>query len=807
MKKNLRQPLLFCTVLLIAIIFLPTGATGQSNIVNVQGKMSDRNGTPISYATVTIKDGNGTVVQTKFADEPGNFFFQNIPQGFYTLSIDVVGYITKLQDISVSENTDLGVITLEQDPNVLAEVTVTARRPVLSRQRDRLVMNVENMVSASGRSSMELLSMVPGVFVMQGNISINGVSGSRVMVDGRMLNISGDDLKDYLRNLKAEDIQSIEVIARPPAEYEASGSGGLINIVMKKRRESGLQARIGHDYSKGLGHYPSYRPFAGVSYNSGKMTLSADYSFSDNKSFENLSQSRVLSQQGQYTAANNSIDRTQSHRVRLSGIYDITKDHVLAIDYTGRFSRSVDSLVSHTTITYPEPQQNTVSSGDFPMVRPVDYHNVGVNYTWKTDTLGSTFRVVADYTNSDKRPSSGTFSETFDAQDQLLQDTSFLFRFPSMSQIVTAEARYQKKWTTSWDMQVGAKLSHTDINNQNAYDILRDGNWISDMQSFDYFYKERIAAGFVSLSGELYGTTFNVGLRGENSSIQGEVSGDGQDTIIGSDYFNLFPTLYLQRVLDQQGRHVLTFSANRRIQRPSYNELNPYRYFLDNYSVVTGNPHLRPQITHGGELAYLFRQKYYLAFSYNKTKDVIYQIIETDPESDMLLAWRKNTGKQEVYTVTISAPIQFVKWWSSSNNLLLSSGSSVAPEFDLQLNTFVFQSEHEFTLPKGWTASLSAMYTPRILQGNVITRPISNVDLGVRKRFFNDRLTAAASISDIFYTANFDAKSYYNNDVILIGNRQQTRVLSLSLTYNINIGKSFKMRSLMKSNTEESGRL
>ncbi|MFD2742784.1 MULTISPECIES: TonB-dependent receptor [Sphingobacterium] len=787
------------------LIAIPTTAQTQTN--TLKGTVVTSEGEVISFATVTLKQNGSEETFTKFTDESGFFGFESLPKGKYNILIEIVGYQTLTQALSIAENTSLGQLKLDRDQNVLEEVSVTARKPMISRKRDRLVLNVENMVSAAGRSSMELLSMAPGVFIMQGNISINGVSGTRVMVDGRMLNISGDDLRDYLRNLKAEDIASIEVIARPPAEYEAAGSGGLINIIMKKRRESGLQAKVGHDYSKGLGRYSSFRPFAGVNYNAGKLTLSADYSYSAAKEFEDITQSRTLSDQGRYTAANNSVQRDQNHRIRLSGFYDISTNHTLSIDYTGRFTKSVDSVFSHTEISYLNPSKNTVSTGRFPMNRPVDYHNIGLNYHWKTDTLGSNFRLVADYTNSDKSFNSSTFSNTFDVQGQFLQDTSFIFRFPSISKITTAEAKYQKKWINGWDVQAGAKLSNTDITNENAYDIMRQNIWFNDERAFDYLYKEQIAAGFVSLSGELYGAEFTLGLRGENSRIRGEVIGDGQDTLIRADYFNLFPSLHLQKSLDQEGKHIMTLTANRRIQRPSYNELNPYRYFLDNFSVIAGNPLLRPQITTGSELSYLFQQKYYLGFSYNNTKDVIYQIIETDPQSDMLLIWRKNTGREEVYTATISAPIQFRPWWTSTNNLLLTSTSSVAPEFDLHLTSFILQSEHEFSFKKGWTASLSALYTPRVLQGNIITGFISNVDLGLRKRFFNDQLTTAISVSDIFYHTNFNAKSYYNDDVIAVSTRQQTRVFTLSATYNINVGKAFKMKSLFKSNTEESGRL
>lgn len=795
-------------IMFISFGFILNTAAGQEQEYQVSGDIYDEQNQPLPYASVVLKTaGNDKLIKGGISDDKGHFELLKIPKGAYVLQISSIGFKTSFINLNLKNTTLLQKIILQSDASLLGEVTVSARKRMITRKTDRLVMNIENNAAFAGKSSLALFSMAPGVFVTNGSISINGVWGTRVMVNGRLLSLKGADLKNYLLNLKAEQIQSVEIIAHPPAEYEAEGSGGMINIIMKKNVNTGLNGYLGHDYSIGLGKYPSYRPYAGLNYKKDKLAMSFGYSYLWDKSFQEVSQDRAFPDEGQYAAENHSISKRKSNSLSFTTTYDISDKQYLGIDYTGQYGTFTDSLNSISNIVYPETQNNIRSVGSFPSYAKTNYSNFGLNYSITTDTLGSKLTLLADYTYNDKNASSGSKSSDYGPNGNLLRDTLFTFKYPSVSKIFTADIKYNQKFHSGYEFTAGSKLASTDINNANAYDIFSGSALQANANAFDYQYRERIYAGFVTLAGKILKTDFNIGLRGEDSHIKGQVIGDGQDMLNKRDYFNLFPSVFLQKSFSKEGDHTLNFSYNRRISRPSYLELNPYKYYIDNYSVQTGNPQLNPQFTNSYELGYLFKKQYNLSFSYSHSKDVINQVIENDPSSTLMTILRKNTGQSKVYTVTIAVPVSFTKWWSSTNNLLLTHSSSVAPEFDLSANSLILQTQQEFTLDNSLSMSVNAFYTPRILQGNIITGRIATVDAGLQKKWLKNKLVTRASISDIFYTNNFRATSYYNNSVIHIRQKEQTRLVSLSLLYNFNMGQAFKLKNINKSNTEEKKRL
>lgn len=795
----MKQLLSYLTFLLL----LPISLHAQKK-TNLSGKIVNDKGHPLPYATVLVrKTAKGPITNSTTSDENGLYQLSLAAADSAYIEISLLGYFKKNSAIATKQGTTLKDLVLSPDPNVLSEVVVQARKNKITRKIDRLVVNVEQNSAVAGRSSMALFSTLPGVFVHNGQISVNGVYGTRVMINGRMLKLSGNDLKNYLETIKADDIKEVEVIAHPSAEYDAEGMGGILNIILKTNREFGLNARIGNDFSIGMGKYPSYRPNIGVDLRKGKFNFSAGYSYSWAKEFQDIEQQRTIGTDGAYDSRSQEIDTATTQSVRFSSTYDINEHHFVAIDYRGSYGDRKANTNSKAAITYPDATNNTTSAGSFPILTNNNYSNVGLNYEWKTDSLGSKLTLVSDYTYRNNRGQSTTNSETFDPSNALLSDTTFTFFYPSISNIVTGELKYNWKFKSGASLSFGGKYSSTDIKNKNsyAYDDMNDRE-----SAFDYHYQESIGAGFVTLTGSLFKIDYSLGLRGEHSDIKGDLTGS-QDTSIHSSYFNLFPNVSLQRTLDKEGMNMLTLAYSKRITRPSFQQLNPFKYYIDNYTVETGNPYLTPQFRHSVELSYLFRQKYYASLSYTKINNVINQVLETDENSGILTALRRNNGVNKVWTATFSIPVQITKAWSMSNNLLFTHSESIAPEFQLKKNSFVFQTEQDITLPKNWGLTLNGFYTPRVLTGNVVTGRIASVDFGVRKQLFDKKLVINANVSDIFYTNNFTAKSYFRDNVIRIRQKEQSRTVTLSLLYNLNLGKAFKVKKIEKSNTEEKERL
>lgn len=775
----------------------------------VNGIVHDEQNEPLAFASVSLFSAtNNQFIKGGMTEENGSFKLEGISAGHYQIKITMIGYLPYEKQIHlVQENLDLHTIILAPDATALGEVTVTAKKDVIERKMDRLIMNVNDNAAFAGKTSFDLFRMAPGVFVNNGSISINGVAGTRIMVNGKPLNLSGDELKEYLQNLKADEVASLEVMAHPPAEYDAEGAGGIINIVLKKNAQEGMNGYVSADYIQGLGKYPAYRPSAKLNYKKDKLGMSLGYTYSRAKDFQDLEQERGYPNDGEYFSTNSSVSRARGHNIRFSSTYEISDKQYLGIDYNGQFGKYSGLNHSLANIFYPDASDNVRSVGTFPNQSSLSHSNVGINYSLTTDTLGSKLTILSDYTYRDRVANSGSISENFDAAGNLLSDTSFNFFFPSISKIFTVGANYNKKFNSTLELTFGGKMTATDIGTKNSYDIFLDDETLYGANAFDYNYREHIAAGFINLNGRFLQTDFKVGLRGENSNIDGALLGDQQDTTIKRNYFNLFPTVFLQRHLDTAENHTLNLSYNKRITRPSYSQLNPFEYYIDNYSMEVGNPLLNPQFTNAYEIGYLYKKRYYVSFGYNRTKDVINQVIESDSTQSLARILRKNTGLEQVYTITLSAPVSIAKWWSTSNTLLLNHTKSQAPEFDLSQSSFLFQSSHEISLPYSFSMNLNAFYAPRILQGNILIRDLASVDIGIQRKILQNKWLVKAAVSDVFFTHKIKASSYFNGSELRLKQTDQTRLLTLSLTYNFDVGKAFSLKELEKSNTEEKSRL
>lgn len=792
----------------LTTIFINSFSFAQSAVT---GKVSDQYGAPFHYATVSfqaLKTKKDTIIE-KITDEYGNFDLALTEKGLYLVSIHVENVLKIQRKIEIKESKETLEFIIPKSlltNQILNEVTVSKGKPMIQRKIDRLVMNVAQTANAVGKSALDLFKIAPGVFVNNGQISINGIMGTRILVDGKSLNLAGNDLKNYLQTLRSNDIQSIEIIAHPSAEFDAEGSGGIINIILKKHNIQGINGHVGNDYALGLGKYATYNPYTALNYRKGKIGLMTSYSYTHAKSYEELKQQRNFPNLGTYNQATENTQTNRNNRIRAAATYDISGREFLGFSYTGQYSRFIGPSLAHSTINYPDPTKNMTSSGRFPSESKSNYQNFGLNYSIETDILHSKFTIVADYTLNQRTGNSVSNSTDIDASGHIIADTLFRLAYPSTAKIFTADAKYNWIAKTGSNLSVGLKATATDIMNTNNYEVFQQ-DWLPiPTLDFQFDYQERIYATYANYTGKWAKIDYQLGLRAEKSDVHGQLLGN-QNASLSQNYFNWFPSIFLKKNLNTQGSNYLSLSYNSRIRRPSYFDLNPYKYYIDNYSVQTGNPHLKPQFTNSVEMGGLWKEKYYTALSYSHTKNAIAQIIRNNVEDELLTVIKDNAGTNKIWTVTLSAPVSWVSWWTSTNTLLFTHTHSTSPYFNLQKASFVLQTDQEISCGKGYSINLNAFYTPQMLLGNIITKAIGTVDLGIQKKFLKDQLIAKANVSDIFYTNNYKATSYFNNTKIWISHKEQSRVSSLSLIYNFKTGSAFKTKRIESSNMEEKGRL
>lgn len=778
-----------------------------------KGLVLSENGSAIPFATVNIYSSISSTktIINKITSEDGSFIINTDSlSGSCIMSIAHISYNSLKQEIDFTNLSEgIHTFSLTEKVHEINEITITEKSQMIYRKRDKVIMNVQNNPLTVGKNVYSLIQMAPGVFVMNNQISINGEYGTKIYINDKPLRLIGISLHNYLNSLQARDIKSIEIKAHTSAENDAEGSGGILNIILKKPIVTGISGYLGHDQNFGLGKYPTYNPFATINLKTNKLQLSAGYVFLNQKDFFNISQDRSLADNGVQSQFSEETQRTTNNDINIAASYDITKKQNISVYCYSSLSKYRTASFGETNNKYTNNlKNNTFTIGNFPSKTTYNFYNTGFNYEWITDKLKSKILIVCDYTYRNSEADNKIENKTYNYTNQLIGDTIYNYISPNTSKIYTLDARYKKVFQSGTELIFGGKIALTNISTINRFEILENDEWINSLENaFNYSYKEHINSLFSVLSGNFLSVDYKVGIRAENSYIKGFLNSYSQDSVNIQKYLDLFPSVFIGRALDKTGDHYLSLSYNKRIGRPGYSMLNPYKYYTGNYSVASGNPYLEPSYIDVAELGYTFQNTYYFGLSYSNIRNQINKISKIDPSNTIIDYIPENIGNTTISKLTITAPLRLTKWWNSNNSLIMQYIKMEAPEFSAKRGTFAFQSYNEYQLKKCTSINFGIYYNLRSIYGNTITKPFSNVSIGINQRLFNDKLIVNVNIWDLFYRNNPEMISYYGDTQIHINKKYQTRLLMLSLRYNFKLGKIFKTKQIVKSNDEEKNRL
>lgn len=795
--------------ILLPILFVLSAYSSMAQHT-LKGTLTDSTNNPVEFAliSVTKNDSTQASVAETFTDSAGNFMLDIKDKGAYHIHSIIEGYADVNEPIQITDT--LSTLSLHTNvvKNMISGVTITAQLPTITRKIDRIVMNVENNPIMAGKSSIEALALAPGVFVRNGSITINGNIGARVMVNNKLLQLSGDDLTNYLTSLRAEEIKSIEVIAHPPAEYDAEGSGGLINIILKKQTKLGLNGSVYVNYKQG--RYAGTNEGGQLNFKKGKISLAANYSYNYQKSFNILNQERNFPNDGIYNASNRAVQFNSNQYLHTGITYDINDAQYIALDYTRSWYDGKEHWSSVTDINYKNnPANNLHTQGLFPNAYNGHYNDIGLNYHFNTDSVGSNFTLLADYITNTGITSNHVESSNYNGENVFLNDTAFRNATPSDAKIFTADAKYMQVLNGKSNVGFGAKLSATDIKNAANFEYRQAGDWYNnDAQNFMYNYKENIIAGFVNYTTNILKTDIQIGLRGENTSFTGTLAQLNNDKKNSRTYFGLFPSIYVKKNMDSIGNHSITLSYNRRLNRPDFNSLDPHVAYIDNYTSGVGNPYLTPQYINAYEINYTFKNKYNLSASYSDTRDIINNVMRTDVNNTELMIQQPiNSGNKSVFSLTAFIPVNITKWWATQNTIQYNHEDLKAPEYHLDKNIFFIQTNQDITLPHQFKITFSAFYMSNFLFANAVLKPLFAANIAVQKKVLKDKLMIRAGLDDIFNSNKVKGEFFYNNFNLVFNQKQQSQVFSLGLVYNFSLGKAFRVHNIESSNDEEKGRL
>lgn len=436
------------------------------------------------------------------------------------------------------------------------------------------------------------------------------------------------------------------------------------------------------------------------------------------------------------------------------------------------------------------------------------YNDIGLNYHLNTDKKGSDFAVLSDYLIYNRNSIAYAKSRFYDVKNDFLEDTAFKNSTPILSKIFTAEANYKKVFSENTSLSAGAKLTNTRINNRAHYQYLKKGAYIeSSFQDFIYDYDEDIYAGYLNFNTEVLTTSMQLGLRGEYTNLTGTLTQLNNNAINSDKYFNLFPSIFLKKDVNKDKTNFFTFNYSRRIERPSYSDLNPYEFYADNYLVARGNPYLKPSFINSFSFAFTLKNSYSVTAFLDQQKDMIGEYILTNPDTLLTVDMRNNFGERYNYGLQFYVPVNVTPWWQMQNDATIRYESISAQGYSIKSPIYEINTTQEFSLPNDFMISADAFYYSKDIFGSFMARNILQIDIGVQKKFFHDKMIAKAAANDIFGLRTMKTIGYYDGGQMIFNSSRQWQTYSLSLIYNFDLGKAFKVQQLKSSNINEKNRL
>jgi iron complex outermembrane recepter protein len=767
----------------------------------------------LENATVElVKSKDTSLVKAAVADKSGNAVFEGIPFGSYVIRTSLVNHATQYSapiTLSAENNAVRTTMALQQLPKEMQGVTVAAKRPFVQRLTDRLVVNVENSIVSAGSSAMDVLERSPGVRIGQNDaISLAGKGGVIIMINGKIVPMSGEELGNYLRSLPSNVIERIDIITNPSARYDAAGNAGIIDIRMKKDQKLGANGTFTGSY--GQGRYPKTNSGGTFNYRSKKINVFGNLNYSYARHFNDMRTRRDFFQNGGYTGSytqRNMIKRQFNSSVaRLGADYFLNSKTILGVIVTG--SKHLTNRTSDNTSLVSDQNHNHVSSFLTGADGKENYKNYLVNFNLK-HTFDSTGRELsADFDMGGYYRDWGSLFNTgyFDANGQPSQP-EFLARTAQdgYTGIKTLKVDYVNPSKKGIRWETGFKTSFVASNNDvNFFDRSNGSEVLDSSQSNKFNYDENINAVYLNLSREFKKFNIQAGLRAEQTSIR---TFQVFDKIkLDSSYLKLFPSLFITYKLSE--KNSIGFSVSRRIDRPGYNALNPFRIFVDPSFYASGDPALKPSFTWSYEINYT-RKQVNIALSHSHTVNPLtYVLIPSETQERVTIQTPINLTSFDYYGINFNTPIRIAKWWNVINNGNLYIGrnkgyiaKTVVDNTSLNMQ---FSTNHNITIAEGWTGEINFTFDSGNNTGVMKDQYFWILGAGIQKSLFARKATVRLNVTDILYRQWPRFRSIYTNYHEFLTAQRDTRVANLSFTYRF--GKNTVAQSRRRTTASEEER-
>ncbi len=782
-------------------------AQNNSSSFALTGVVKQANNSPIADVVVTLLNTKQqTVFRTTFTDEAGHFEFLNLSSDSFQLAITHIGFKNYVSTtLLVGKDSLLSnpfTIILQADNKTLDEVTVTTKIPFVERKLDRTIINPDALISNSSGSALDALSKAPGIMIDEnGNIKLKGKTGVLVLIDDKPTYLSGNQLEAYLKSLPSSVIKQIEIMVNPPAQYDAAGSAGVINIKLKRNRLKGINGAVNGGY--GQGRYGRTNDNLNLNFNSKKISVFSNLSYGWNNGYHDLYINRRYKNQDLSTKSlfqQNTYIRNNSEAFNAQLGLDYYITDKTTIGFMGKGSSVTEKVGRYNYARFLNADESLGSIVIADNTEKTSSENITLNLNLRHqfDSTGHQFAVDADYVTYTNR------IQQLYKNDVFLSDGSNAYTdiqtgaLPSKIEIYAFKTDYTLPFKNQSKFETGLKTSYTKTDNNAIYDITQLGLTIPNYTlSNRFLYAEMINAAYVNYSAGFKRFQYQLGLRFESTTLNGTQLGN--PTRLGStfnrDYQSIFPTAYASYQLDSAGKHTLVASYGRRINRPYYQDLNPFSSPLDKYTYYEGNPFLRPTFENNVSLAYTLSEWFTFTAYYSKS---INQIQETIEIKDGIYYSRPgNIGFNQIMSGTLESSIPIGKWLTInaySEVIYAQYKSKLYTEIlDVNGTFWVFNCNNSFQLKKGFSAELSGEYVTNFLDSQFSFGDYGFVTIGLQKKILKDMGSIRLNLRDIFFTNRIRGtiNNLYLTDANWYGPRD-TRVIGFAFSYRFGKNTSKK---------------
>lgn len=771
-----------------------------SQSITLSGKVIDQKKNPLPFASVGLMQDTGYITGV-ISDESGSFIlsYPFKERSEYILRVSSVGYQPLSLQFVYPDTAGLRNLMLTEDNNTLNTVNITASRPLMERRSDRYIVNVEGGILANGNSGLEVLEKSPGIWVgNDGSIKIKGNQSVMVMINDVVQRMSESDLAEYLRTLRSEDISKIEIISNPPSEFEAAGSGGIIHIILKKARNEGLLGSLSGQYRQQK-ERPNYGMGLSLDYKLKSLYLFGNVSYGKDESDYIASTTIRYPNQDQYSSNTDRYNNNSRMGYRVGVVYDLAQNQSIGIQ-TIQTANKLNQFFD-TSIDFSSPDNPLTGFAKSEWFRRPEMSGTTLNYALKMDSLGSGLKIIGDYVNSTKTETNNFKSVYTEEQ----QNSTYRNNTPNTTKLYSAQADFTKVFKHDLQFKSGLKFTSTERDNEVLNEDFIAGEWVLNPDlSNRFIYKENLLMAYASLEKSIKKTSVKLGLRAEETFMKGNsITTDDQ---FNRKYLGLFPSLFIMRHLNEEKGSSVFFNYSRRLQRPSFADLNPYRLQFDDYLTQLGNPDLLPEYTHKLELGTTFLNGLSADVYYAVTTDKIAQLAR--PVGDNTIEYQtRNFSSSAEYGFSLNAPLKIFSWWNTNNGLVLYNLAYELDDFKIRQTTFYLRTQHTATLKDLFDLDAWMYYKSPFVSANTHVAHQFIADMGISKRFFEKKTRIRFYVSDIFNTAREKDFTEYTNTRIDFYQKRPTQTFNLSLSYSFSAGKKFSNKKLEQGVEEEKGRI